>query len=661
MQTYRDNSIQIINNNSQQEKKDEKGIVVDEGGEDYIKKIPTILLLNIINHVDDNVDLVCLLFSCKRLFNFTSAVNSNITFKKDEIVDFECIYYSQKCYHLKSFKKMFTNTFSDTMIITDNFKTPDMIEENIKNVVLLDLYQEELLEESIEPSTLSIPRSTTLLELQRPIYDPLPTDYFPPLLQHLTITYGEKNVADRAWLPDSLKSLTMVVLDRGFTSPKALPVGLESLEYRDHHRDTNISLLPRWLGLDRLGSLKSLTSDRAHDEKGVAYSTLPQSLTNLGLYLDTSPLSTYFEPLSKLVHLDISFCGRNGNQPTDQHSLLYFDSLVSLETLQLGLIGPIHASQIRLAPRLLKFKQTNYDQRIGNLTNQFFPPTLTCLSINLDTDDFTMLSLSSCLPQLTWLSIKCLSSNVPVEFIPPSIKTLEIYNHVDVTQLYKLHNSIEKLVLWNLKHQIDMDTPITLPDGLQKFTWVHYDKFSSSSSNKRLEVIYPPTLKYIDYSQFRIPYQNIIPTSVNEFKYTTKPKTTTTINNNNNNNNTTQIEIHSIGDDGFVFPSTLTKLTATIRCNDILMFGLDQVINQTNVDQLLILGPGFTFKVHIRRLDPENRNVLIIGKSLYGGIIHQHIDQQLTSDGEQQYRPIYILIQHMQPPILSYDIPNTLN
>ncbi|EGG19284.1 hypothetical protein DFA_02071 [Cavenderia fasciculata] len=123
-------------------------------GEDYINKIPTIIILNIINHVDDNVDLVCLLLSCKRLFQFSTTNNHyhQLSFKHIEFnYPLVSSNYNETIksftlphLHLGSFSRMFTNTFSDTMILSNqvNIKDKERIDQNRNNEKMTKLVDE---------------------------------------------------------------------------------------------------------------------------------------------------------------------------------------------------------------------------------------------------------------------------------------------------------------------------------------------------------------------------------------------------------------------------------------------------------------------------------------------------------------------------------------
>ncbi|EGG19261.1 hypothetical protein DFA_02047 [Cavenderia fasciculata] len=554
-----------------------------EEEEDYIKKIPTILLLKIINYVDDNVDLVCLLLSCKRLFNFTTpsaAVNYHLSFKHIEYKNPKSnhyinninAYYSKKCYHLKSFKKMFTNTFSDTMIIRDK-KNHGRDDSN--NIIATAIVLEEYKDDSMELS-LGIPQSTTSLTLHQPIRKPLPADFrFPPLLNHLTIHYETQEAIEKCnGLPDSLRSLTLLIESQNFPN-KILPAGLERL---DLYMGSNFYIEPRRLGLDTLTSLTWLRTYSIADKEDTKYCTLPKSLTYLKTEMEDIPSSpTYFRPLVHLVHL-------------------YLEIL---------------------------------DPDLNNDTFGFIPSSVKTLELHMN-------------PQSANPNEK--------QPIPDNVESLTLTGY-NVSQFDKLPNSIKKLVIKDFQVSNDSLPTITLPNNLQEFKWIHQNQ---SIKPPPLQFIYPSTLKHIDYSLLEQPYKQPIPQSITEFKY--RVSTTT-------NHNT---KIHIIGrddGDGLIFPSTLIKLSIYInrQVNDRWIFRFDHLINQSNIDQLVIFGNDINFQVDIRRLDPENRNVLILGKSLYGGIIHQQIEQQMKDNGgddhQYQYQPIYLCFgSGNTPPKLKFNL-----
>ncbi|EGG19263.1 hypothetical protein DFA_02049 [Cavenderia fasciculata] len=608
---------------------------------DYINKIPTILLLNIIDHVTDNVDLVCLLLSCKRLFNFTSsaAVNNNLSFKHLKYMKIEessssshsstdndnniDAYYAQKCYHLNSFKRMFNNTFSDTMIIKEeeeeeNNKNNNIVNNNNKNNNITKVIVSEKL--SLDKlSALSLPQSTVSLDIYRRIDKLLPST-FPRQLNDLTLHYGTKETTKKVVLheqrvfPDSLKSLTLNTSNIGIEfSDKALPTGLEKLELKSGSKFD-----PRRLGLDSLTSLTCLKTGVVDDDKGATYCALPNSLEQLEIRIPKIPSPTYFNQLVQLVHLNLSLI------IVSESDVLYLDSLVSLEKLELMVIHAVDAPHIRLAPNLTALNLV-CSKPATNLTTEFFPPTLTSLEMAFSEIDFRNVSL----PQLTFLLIETYSDIPHASFIPPTVKTLKIRvftsetiakglkidgsfpNSIEtlelssyhVTGINKLPNSVKKLVFYDLvvsKDLKDTTPPINLPNNLEEFTWSH--KYGSELP-PLLHFIYPPNIKYIDYSQLQQQHtsQQTIPPTVNEFKYL--------VSKTNWIDETTQV--HSIGDEpGLIIPSTLQKLSITINDhedeNDYWIFQLNHLINHSNVQQLNI--KQFNFQVDIRRLDAENRN-----------------------------------------------------
>ncbi|EGG19288.1 hypothetical protein DFA_02075 [Cavenderia fasciculata] len=207
-------------------------------------------------------------------------------------------------------------------------------------------------------------------------------------------------------------------------------------------------------------------------------------------------------------------------------------------------------------------------------------------------------ALKSPQPHLKKLSIVC-KRTATLSFIPPSEKELEITSLKDrVSGYFCLFQILKDLDQTNYQNQMTT-LPITLPRSLQEFIWIPTSMASENPSPCT------PTLKQ----------KTIIPESVIEFKYVSTFNKKT--------------KVHSIGvDNGYTFPLTLKKLTVQFIYqegnHDLRIFQLN---NQTNVDHLTLVEGDyrvgwFNFQVDNRRLDRQNNNVLIVGKSLYGGIIN---------------------------------------
>ncbi|EGG19285.1 hypothetical protein DFA_02072 [Cavenderia fasciculata] len=410
---------------------------------------------------------------------------------------------------------------------------------------------------------------------------------------------------------------------------------------------------------------------------GTMYCSLPISLTNLTLEMDHIPSPTYFQPLTQLV--DLKLMKFRKSDPS-----LYLDSLTALKSLKYYFyVVPIDPSMIRLPPNLLEY--THIHQPISSLKTEFFPPTLTSLDMTFSDIDYTNVSLKTRLKHLKFLTIHT-NSDLPMEFIPDSVKTLKIYSingqnlikgmipdRVESlslenikTRFQHLPNSIKKLVLKDDPNVILYDNnPITLPNNLQEFSLIpgpYQNVFPHD-----IEFIYPPTLKVLEYGRVFFtaaikPFiKQPIPSSVNEFKYIASTWTSTFNN----------AIVHSIvEDEGFIFPSTITKLPVKIQPGtafEFLIFRMDYLINQTNIDQLIIDYTASHFQIDIRRLDQENNNVLIVGKSLFGGIIHQQqIDQQELLQGldinSHHRQQIYLYFEpsmsHCSIPTLKFNLPS---
>ncbi|EGG19287.1 hypothetical protein DFA_02074 [Cavenderia fasciculata] len=264
-------------------------LILNDKQKDYINKISAFILLNIINHVTENVDLVCLLLTCKRLFNF-STVNKyhQLSFKPFE---FKGPLLSDKCQepikfftipflHLGSFSRMYTNAFSDTMILSNKenikdkekiaqiqiIKVSPKIDEKSKKlpetIEKIEFHCTNNVDFKIDPSHLGIDKLTSLKILKSycieekmgTIYCSLPTSlthlslhleripsptYFKPLINlvHLfLLILGWPNQPDEMYLEIenlvNLKILKIGMIDSVDSSKIHLSPNL--LEYTQH-------------------------------------------------------------------------------------------------------------------------------------------------------------------------------------------------------------------------------------------------------------------------------------------------------------------------------------------------------------------------------------------------------------------------------------------
>ncbi|EGG21022.1 hypothetical protein DFA_00891 [Cavenderia fasciculata] len=611
--------------------------------------------------VDSNVDLICLLLTCKRLYyNIRQQYSSTLQFKhikcfraKGNQTNESLISFS-----LHSFKHLFNNALSNQIVVSDDNQTKlksfnshllnNNNNNNDKSTPLPDnislFITTNNFNDIIAPSTTTSIDITSKARTSRPI----PSTLLEGIdnLQHLTLSSEYTSRERICKLPDTLKSFTMYYNNPGcIEGDDMFPLGLETLSIPSKAGEDDLPTTSlNSLGLEKLKSLKELIIGPVLTSPSSPSSILPSSLTSLDIEFRGDIPSDLFQSLVSLRYLHLSQYGNDKSLALDLTNLHRLNTFVLFP----GRIKLLDVSFINLplSSSLKTILISGYYQK-PNLSTQFFPTTLTSLSMFFGPTDYETIKLPM---SLTYLHLQC-KVPAPSGFIPDSVKTLSMTStaSMDIEILpLSIPSSVETLTLFGYEgpttseylpdsiKELDWNRQIdttTLPPKLETLRWGHIPK--------NISCVFPSTIQHLDYSDvsfFPLPPSltslscqfdqtclvNLIDQSyysISKFNYKQQQK-----------------------DGQLLLPLNLRKLKIKIRSNKkgTNNFRLDEVINQTNIEELSIAlrGKGW-LKATIKRLDKDNSRVLIVdNKSLFGGIIHQ--SRQSNNNNNNQYSPIYL-------------------
>ncbi|EGG20792.1 hypothetical protein DFA_00657 [Cavenderia fasciculata] len=654
--------------------------------EDYITtKIPTTIVLEILNHLD-NVDLICMLLTCKKLyFNIRQQCNNTIRFKDIRLVDEKAYNYIWDRFVDKmgscmpSFYNILQNTLSNQLVIADQQNEYASISKRFNNYHILDnndvmsansTYYNTKVETALlsnvnvntigDWSKLKLPTSTTTILIhhgQTPIE--FPTDYFHhlPLIKRMVVECSQISLGGEGGgsFPQTIKSLDLKV-SSGPTKEllSGLPHGLESLVFRFGRNTAPIPFqdIPFNKMSSSLTTLELYTTD-------LPPGILPTSLTRLTLSFNTSIPQDLFKSLTRLESLSI-IAKRLGkqDQPVDLQPLV---SLKSFKTQ----FGP--AMQFMLPQESLQHLTIDSFTKIDSI-----PESLTSLNISLETMVHMLESEMHKLPtSLTKLKLNTyIPRLIPPGLIPNTIKYLQIEACTLVEG--SIPASVE-----TLKVGESMTENVTLPDTIKHLSW---KSEVSVPLPKQLETLeWTCNLlrwadKAYDYSHNFAPIISQLPTTLTSLAIQLP---------NFESLNNDQIRVYSLldniksktndGDDDddnnddcnqLILPPHVTQLTCNIPLwfEYLLCFRLDEIINRTNVQELTLSFPvSHWVQLVIKRLDNDNSNVMIVeNNSILGGFIQQ----QPGNLPNQKYRPLYIQYHYDQRGMytfLGYELPTNGN
>ncbi|EGG16968.1 hypothetical protein DFA_07949 [Cavenderia fasciculata] len=646
-----------------------------------IEQLPNTIILNIIKSVDSNVDLICLLSTCKRLFyNIIQQYNATLQFKHIQyfqegsslFIQNEQLVKSLKSFRLQSFKSLFNNALSNQMVVSDDQdRLPSFCHFNSSSTAAADRLSLFISTNNLD-DTIRAPSTTRSIDITCHLNRPLPSTLFQGIenLEKLLIsseyTSTERIISDK--LPETLKCFSIYYKypscieggAGGGGEDSFFPLGIEKIHLTGND-DVTTSL--NSLGLEKLGSLDTLSvgpvviteSPPLFISSPSPPSILPSSLTSLDLGIKGNIPSDLFQSLVSLEDLSINM-HQNGDAMlnldlTHLHALKNFSMFTSCSELFTDA-----TIKLPLSSSLKSIFISDF-YKLSNLSTLFFPTTLEKLDMYLGPTDYETVQLPK---SLTRIAISPCQVPIPVGFIPSGVKSLSIssYDSREVEILPgSIPSSVETLSLIgydgpttseyfpdSIKHLTwdRQSTTQALPPALEKLLWGYATSISGD-----LSCALPSTIQQIEYHgvvQFPLPPSltklecQFDPTchidnsyySISKLNYCQKKQQDGPLLLLPSNQRKLKINMEGIVLDDKDNPNHISKFS----------FRLDQVINQTNIEKLTINIYGMTwFKATIKRLEKDNSRVLIVdNKSLFGGII----SQSRNRSNNNEYPPIYL-------------------
>ncbi|EGG19139.1 hypothetical protein DFA_02386 [Cavenderia fasciculata] len=609
-----------------------------------ILSLSNLLLLQIITDIEDNADIICLLFTCKQLYQ-NSSLKRSIQFKGiGEPINTEKRKISKQFietvnrFNLYSFKDILVNSLSDQQVILGKDRVTVYAEKNNRvdksniTTVLVKEYQLETIQ-----SIYQIPSIKTL--------------------------FINDQTNEKAYFKVHLSSISLLPnLQRLFVRSYDLDIGQHSsLKSLDLHVGElyNLSVLE-----NKFESLTELCIKSDFISSG-RINLLPSSLTSLTLEPLGIPPKNAFHSLTLLVKLDIYL--DFGSQVEEQPCIDLF-CLNKLETLKLGGNDSEHyinyIIEIQLPPSI---KNLVLIPTCISIPSECPMPLLEQLKVPQCLFTKGGFSMSSS-PLLKKLVIDSCFENVEAKMIPSSLEHLSIdkntggANILDqvvfpttLTYLSLKGSWIETVnpnrlpeSLVKLKQNIKGPVLPTLPQHLKQFIWkaqpyLYYKPLLVFPSTNN----YPPHLETLNLLEVHKDFTINVPLIT---KYLLIPLDAV--------HSTDDTQFYSLGSkiskSIILQPQWLPVNTTHLTCqlwnaskDKKLGFRLDEIINRTNVRYLSLRmisrqkPASAPFEFSIQRLDPDNRNVLVLERqSLTGGII----TQRKSIDSGQQYDPIYLYL-----------------
>ncbi|EGG17344.1 hypothetical protein DFA_08339 [Cavenderia fasciculata] len=609
----------------------------------HLLKLSNLILLNIITEIDNNGDIVCLLLTCKQLYQ-NSSLRKSIQFKGIRVINDNGELSQQFVdtatrFNLFSFNDILKNSVSDQQIIL-----PDKEKYNYDHQWIQDRISTVNRADKSNIKTALVMYSPKLKDLQKSLYDI-------PSIETLFIDDDEPKLIKAMDLGSIslLPNLQRLVVD-SYKLNLGPHTTLKSLEL---HIDTKYPLVD--LGLIKLVSLTKLIFNN-HFVTDIGPGLLPSSLTSLILRPKEIPPRNTFLSLTSLVNLEIYLESRVKYEGVQDHPFIDLSSLSNLNTLlfeyrndPIETIGHRIEMSVPTSIKILKL----YSNSI-QIPSKCSMPKLDKLYVHGSVLISGSVSLLTS-PSLKKLVMDNCQEMIPPNIIPSTVERLIINNytaglnivkhvvfppfltHLAVTGNYETIKHPPSLV--KLRYMLTEEQ--SLPQHLKQVSW------EVSDAVEFLPTSFPPNLERLGIFDFQGYFQMDIPSTI---KYLTifltpdpESKKQPWLNNPLYSINT------SLTDMAISQPQWLPHNTTHLTCHvgggggdDVdpreygthQVFRLDEVINHTNVRYLSLRTTEITLQFTIQRLDNNNRNVLVLEtQTLTGGII---------SNNRQQYDPIYL-------------------
>ncbi|EGG19205.1 hypothetical protein DFA_02453 [Cavenderia fasciculata] len=626
--------------------------------------LSNLLLLHIISDIDSNVDIICLLLTCKKLYNNRSGLRRSIQFKSIQVIDesnkgdiSEQFKATATRFNLLSFKDILENSISDHQVIDHFEQGQQYLQKNNNNNNCPQWIKDRI-------STLNRVDKSSITTALVSRYDEFAKslqDLSSSSIETLFINQRFNSIVDLASISQLLPNLQrLAVRSSGLKLGPHPHLTLKSLRL-DIGVGKPYPLID--LGLDKFVSLTEL-SFKSNCVVGIAKGLLPSSLTSLTLRLQEIPPRDTFLSLTLLVKLKIYLEHARIVDKTKE-AFINLESLCHLKTLKFR--NYIHEKnyysiEITVPPSI---KILSLSSDCVRVPQRCVLPQLEKLVVYQGLLIDERVSLSSC-PKIKKLFIywdKVMPSNFNM-IIPETVERLSIEKFIcdqDILGQVVLPPSLTHLTI-NGDYE-----PVNLPQSVIKLKQM-FDKDAISRSAQlghlkklvwipgtnctNLPFTSPPNLETLNL--FGIEGDYIIDHVPPTIKYLSIPLTKS-FDDDSIFSITSRIPIpipsqqpsQQPPQQQLWLPSNTTHLSCLI-CHDEnsdVAFRLDEVINHTNVRYLTITYET-TLQFSIHRLDNENKNVLILEtNTLQGGIITQRksIDSQ-----QQQYDPIYLYLEYQK-------------
>ncbi|EGG19712.1 hypothetical protein DFA_00290 [Cavenderia fasciculata] len=384
--------------------------------------IPNRICLKIVNLLENDIDLVCLLLTCKQFYyGFRQLYANSLYFKSIDYVQqplFDDIVYdytrfSMTAFYMRSFKSIFYNSLGGQLVYTRDTTDPIYLNQNQMNQSgeqQIETVGISRCSSNITPE--SIPQSTKYLYFEDSSAVNVDARWIPSQVKTLCLESQQMSSGGGGGgivLPDSLKRLVMCLQDLPNVS---LPKSLAKLTLTNRtNQDTPITLDYCFKDLTELVKLTIF---------GVHFNTsltppvnwrLPSALTTLNISLDDAP-PFEFPPSLVTLYLTLE------NTTACTLSLGY---LSMLKTLDIRSILSMPVSVSVYPPNLVSFSL----QATSPTPLTPFPSTMTKLdTLYCNVRDLNGLASSSLPETLTDISLVEIGECFRTGILPLSTTTL---------------------------------------------------------------------------------------------------------------------------------------------------------------------------------------------------------------------------------------------
>ncbi|EGG19136.1 hypothetical protein DFA_02383 [Cavenderia fasciculata] len=559
--------------------------------------LSNLLLSQIITEIEDNVDIICLLLTCKKLYN-NSSLKRSIQFKGvGEVINTEKGEVSQQfiatfsLFKLLSFKDILKNSISDQQAIF-----PELDQKEYK----LGFY--------LNKDDKSSRNITTALVHYLDVPTAIESAYKIPSIETLFIDDEQSQVINLSSIQKFLPRLQRLSVSAGGLELGHCP----SLKYLKLDTDTAFALAD--LALEKFESLTELSISCYYVS---SMGLFPSSLTSLTLGQIVIPPRDTFIALTSLVYLEIKLM-LDMFEGAVMQSEINLSPLHKLETFKIKGDCFNQSIEITLPPSIKVLDLLVSCEQIPSKCKLLLLEKLNVSQSLLIEGGFSMASS----PLLKDLVITNCHVIMPANLIPPSVQKLVIDKSSEEDILGQVvfppsltHLTIKGDYCESIQH---------LPESLVKLNQVMTESvYSSLPIDHQLEKlnlldiigdfkidISSPSIKYLS-----IPLNPITNTTSDIFSSYSISSMITTLETITNQPKQQWL------------PPNTTHLSCYLKNHayEPLTFRLDEIVNHTNVRYLsLIFDNHTTLQFSIQRLDSDNNNVLVLERqSLTGGIITQ--------------------------------------